>query len=232
MDPNSQANPTDATPQDAAPQDAAPQSEPETASNERTDTPQASDSWHRQLRLDLRGHEGLAGLTSASELAERYIDLSSKAVTVPGEEATEEDWAAYHAKMGVPESPDGYQLEPTETVPEQYVKDFAARAQKANLTPQQARDLYQANIEAHRAVLEEQNQAVEQAEKTLRDEWGEGYDDNVQAAVKAARKLGGDALAKSLVELPAHMSVDVLRKRRHCALSFCALPRSTPVFRN
>lgn len=212
MDPNSQTSETDAAPQDGTTQtDATPQSQPATGENGRTDSPQASDSWHRQLRLDLRGNEALAGINSPSELAERYIEQQKNAVTVPGEDATDEDWAAYHQKMGVPESPEGYQLEPNDIVPEKYVNDFAQRAHEAHLTPEQAKILYDRNVEAHRATIEEHNKAADAAEKGLREEWSEDYEANAEAAVEAARKLGGDKLAKTLAELPATVSVDLFR---------------------
>lgn len=212
MDPNSQTSETDAAPQDGATQtDATPQSEPATGDNGRTDSPQASDSWHRQLRLDLRGNEALAGINSPSELAERYIEQQKNGITVPGEDATDEDRAAYYQKMGVPESPEGYQLEPNDIVPEKYVNDFAQRAHEAHLTPEQAKTLYEQNVEAHRSALEEHNKAADAAEKGLREEWSDDYEANAEAAVEAARKLGGDKLAKTLAELPATVSVDLFR---------------------
>jgi hypothetical protein len=70
-------------------------------------------AFQAQLRGDLQGHEALDGIDGFSTLTERYINLlkeSESALKPLDENATPEEREAYNQRLGVPETPEGYEL--------------------------------------------------------------------------------------------------------------------------
>lgn len=76
------------------------------------------------------------------------------------------------AAVGVPESPDGYDLPGDGAV----VDAFRSKAHEIGLSQEAATDLYQWYQEANTEAMRAQ---ADQVEKQLRDEWGGKYDGNV-----------------------------------------------------
>lgn len=144
--------------------------------------------------------------TSPAELAKSYDHLQrrlGRSVTLPGEDATDDEIADFHGKMGVPDDPGDYQF----TVGE----GREATAEDAAFQGAMAEVLHQAGIGQHQvAALNEgwnayrdqvegsheaaAQQASVDAERALRREWGRDYDPNVNFARRAfAQFVGNDA---------------------------------------
>lgn len=144
-------------------------------------------------------------LKSYSELEGRL----GKSVVIPGRDAKPEEVAAFHKKLGVPESPDGYKFELPKDLPEELQSDEAAQAStgeflkamhEAGAPPavvQSALSWYygtlQAGMEARAA---EQKKATEGADASLQKEWGDDYKANSAFAGRAAKEFGGDAFVE------------------------------------
>jgi hypothetical protein len=115
------------------------------------------------------------------------------AQTVPGKDATPEEWKAFYSGLGVPPDAAGYKLE----VPEGHDPAFATKAagwfHKANVTSEQASALtkeWNAEIASQVAAIEAQRVAAAKADDvTLRNEWQGSYDAELENGKKALREF-------------------------------------------
>jgi len=152
---------------------------------------------------------------SPEDAIKSYRELeahASKALKVPGADATAEDWNAFYGKLGRPESPDKYELKlNTEAVPQDFPYDeksaieFRTWAHEAGLSPQQAQSLHdkfvgqQANV--FTSTLEQRAKAEGDAHRAITTQWGdpdtEGYKHNLEYTSRAISQLGlKDSLVK------------------------------------
>lgn len=144
---------------------------------------------------------------SPDDALKSYRELqthASKALVPPGEGATAEDWSAFHAKLGRPEKPDGYEYRMPEGLSDNFAYDEALAvesrnwAHEAGLTPRQADIMHGKMVQYTDALQKQHDDAMLKAEgeahRDLIREWGdadtEGYKRNVEMAARAARNLG------------------------------------------
>jgi hypothetical protein len=69
--------------------------------------------WRSGLPEDLRGEKALADFKDVGSLAKSYVEtkrLVGDAVRIPKADAKPEELAAFHRKLGVPETPDKYEV--------------------------------------------------------------------------------------------------------------------------
>jgi|GEM_PF-844149 len=152
--------------------------------------------------------------TSIGALAKSYRNLEQMLarqdrVAVPAEGASEEEVAAFYAKLGRPESPDGYELPVPEELKEfeglrseEEVAAFRKAAHEAGLTPKQVQAVAQAHyaqVQGAIAQLKEaQTKARDEAISELAKGWGtsaesEGFKQHIAQARAGAKVLGIDA---------------------------------------
>jgi CRISPR/Cas system CSM-associated protein Csm2 small subunit len=136
-------------------------------------------AFQAQLRGDLQGHEALEGIDSFSTLTQKYIELrqeSASALKPLGEDATPEEREAYYQRLGVPETPDAYEL-PEHEADKSAAGNFAKLAKSANLDKTQAKAMYEAimdnAVERRNQAAEAHNKQIAEAEKALKDQYGE-----------------------------------------------------------
>lgn len=171
--------------------------------------------WLAGLSKDNRSLVEAKGWNAMDDVADGYRNLeshASKALVLPGDDASQDDWAAFYDRLGRPEKPEGYEFRLPEGIPEDMPYDDTLKAQfqawshQAGLTPRQAammHDLYVQNAgELHNQAIEGTQQAVTAAHDALVKVWGdpetEGHKRNVELAGRAIRQLGGDALEAEL----------------------------------
>lgn len=149
------------------------------------------------------------------EQAKKLGDATKDMVRIPGKDASPEEVKAYKEKLGIPETPDGYEFKAPKDLPEglpydgERAKDFAAKAAELNLTKTQAQGLHDwatKNGVSDFTLSKEQSdaKAVEnaQAETTkLTKLWGpldgQTFKANAAFADKALMEIGGqEALAE------------------------------------
>ncbi|MHB9878293.1 hypothetical protein ACSMXM_01310 [Pacificimonas sp. ICDLI1SI03] len=103
--------------------------------------------------LKAKGYKSVSGLAKSYREAERQI--RNGGVEVPGENATDEQRAAYREKMGIPDKPEGYEFAIPQNLelPEgaglndDLVAFYGDAAHKLNLPKDQARALFDAVVE-------------------------------------------------------------------------------------
>jgi hypothetical protein len=142
---------------------------------------------------------------SVTDLARSYAELEKKIgqktegmIKVPGDESTEEERAAFHAALGVPDSAEDYEISLPDEVTEGLDWDegvmgpIKEAAHRIGVSPAQLSDLVaaQAQIEKEQVQLYQQEQ--EQAQEALRREWGVDAEKNAELVQRGLAFAGVD----------------------------------------
>ncbi len=176
-------------------------------------------SWRDSLPDDLKTAAPLAKFTDIPSLARSYTQLEHRfhesgrkdAIIKPGENATPEDWTAFHAKGGRPESADKYDIKVPDdvkakiTVTDDFVKNFKERAFNAGLTPLQAGTLFGTVLEANVSMKEQLDAkkltARGEAKAALQKAWGEAFPAKLENINRMVEKFAEDADVPQLKEI-------------------------------
>lgn len=173
-------------------------------------------AWTQQLPKELRDNadfmKQIAKFNTIGDLGKSYSELESKlgkSIIQPGEDASEEDIAAFYSKLGKPETADGYGLT------EEKHKAFIEAAYKNNLTVKQAQALY-ADLEATANTAINQAKANLQAQakattEALKQEYGNHYEAKIQMLQRGVNEYGGKALGEKLQATGLIADPDVVR---------------------
>jgi hypothetical protein len=164
-------------------------------------SPQSSDQptgdipgWHDRLPQDLKGNATLAKFKDQNEVYPAYIELERKlsemgenSVTIPGEDASDEDWSRFYSKLGRPESIDGYEFEEVEGASLDTVSQwFKEQAFASRLDPKVANAIHKGILEKGVEALNQVRAAkvaeYEQGQAELKQEWGAEYKPNLEKA--------------------------------------------------
>lgn len=127
----------------------------------------------------------------------------ANALTMPGKDATPEQWGEFYAQLGRPETPEGYELPLPEGDDGAFAKQVAPLLHKHGLSAEQAKGLagdwnemvasmakQDAEAQAaHNAQMHAKNTAEAASLKT---EWGQQHDANMEFARRAVRQFMGD----------------------------------------
>lgn len=136
-------------------------------------------------------------------LVNRALDMRrqlSTAVVRPGKDAKPEEIAAYRARIGVPENPDGYEFtsindEPTE-VDRQFFGIMGKLFHEHDVPAETAKALNAAfnefSVGLQKAQVEADKEYAEATEADLRKLWGAEWDKNNEFAQRAAAAVFGD----------------------------------------
>ena len=156
-----------------------------------------------QYADDLKGNETLGAFDSITEQSRAHLALLEKlegAVTIPGEQATSEDWDQFFSKLGRPGQADDYNLtkpegEGAQLYSEQFGKDFRQKAFSTGLTQGQAQEMHnwfnQQQISAYKELLQSQETAKQESLKALRKDWGGDFEKNLGHMTRAVKQFGG-----------------------------------------
>lgn len=175
---------------------------PATNPPENNQTPPAPTSWKDTLPDDIKADPSLKSIEDVSNLAKSYVHaqrmIGKDKIVVPSQFATDDEWRGVYQKLGLPDSPDKYELKLPEDIKEeekvQYnqLKEFAI---KNHILPKQLQATmdYFNNIHAEQSKMAEarQSQEFEAQVGSLKKEWGENYDANLQRARVAVEQIGG-----------------------------------------
>lgn len=135
------------------------------------------------------------GKLDGKNLIKSYVhakrQLGRNKITVPGENATDDEWTEVFRNLGLPTDADKYTLnEKNEGVlaPE-FNSEFQAKAMEAGILPQQAQKMLDWYSDSVKQMTETEqatnNQNYNEGLTNLKNEWGQAYDRNLQIAKKA-----------------------------------------------
>lgn len=159
--------------------------------------------WYATIpEAEARAHIEAKGYKNPAELALANYSLTKmqrgdpSVVGLPGQNATDDDWKAFYAKLGRPETPDGYDIKFGEgvTADEAMVKWGKQTFHEAGLTPKQAQavadkwNAFVAEQNATGAASVAQKNDAELAQLTAR--WGADLDRNKAAGQRVVKTLG------------------------------------------
>ena len=166
----------------------------------------ATESWHSGLSEEYRGNESLSQIPDLNTLAKSYLDAQQYAggsIRIPGEDASTDDWTAFnskltskvptllnlpsdeseardamYARLGRPDTKDGYQVEGADP-------EFLQWAHDNGLSTAQVK-AWQENTQGQSTQNQEANDAqMQEANDLLKKEWGHAYDAKLAAAKNA-----------------------------------------------
>lgn len=166
-----------------------------------------TNSWRDALPKEIRDHEAIRDMSKPGELANAYIqklEQSENSVSIPGEEATDEDWNAFYGKLGKPDSIDGYTIELSEDIEDvaklyfdkEFIATYKEAALGAGLNQGQAEKVFgkiAKTFNDKAAGIKDQLRTA--TEKQLKDEWKGNYKENLKKSQLALKKLFGEDVA-------------------------------------
>jgi len=171
-----------------------------------------SEGWLDRLPKDLADSKQILGQfkdingvlkTLASQ--QKMLGKKADAILIPDENASPEEKSAFLKKLGVPDSPDAYQLRPKDLPAgyewdENVAKEFNALAHQNGIPPKAMDALLSkyAAFEAQRAeqTAIQQKAEVEAGRKALAEAWGDKYEVELSVARRAAQVAGVDVNSK------------------------------------
>lgn len=122
------------------------------------------------------------------------------AVKLPGKDATPEQWSEFYKQIGAPDKAEAYELPLPEGDSGEFAKTASEWFKEAGLLPQQAKALatrwneftlaqqkaYEVSEQARIQALDAKNK---EEDASLRTEWGQKHDGNLELARRAARQF-------------------------------------------
>lgn len=202
----------------------------ETPEEAPVEAPEATpdDDWRASIE-DEKARKFADSFTSPAAAAESAFKMRqqlSKAIVPPGKDADEDAMADYRKKIGVPESPEGYELKPSENLPEEVreevfesdegktlLNDFIAKMHATNATPAQVQtavDAYMGYIVAgQQASNEEMQKKVESLDNDLKREWGKDAEANERFGKQAVKTFDTDGSLTDMLEEATYQGVQL-----------------------
>lgn len=144
-------------------------------------------------------HDALKGFQKPTDFVKEALtwkDQLSNSIVKPPEGATAEQVAAYRQAMGIPENEDGYELPQSEMMNEEFVKQQKEFYLKNNFTAEQAKAVHEALIgqmvKGVDALQKANLEARQEAERTLKTELGDKYNQTLTDAKNALRRFASE----------------------------------------
>jgi hypothetical protein len=165
--------------------------------------------WLSGVGEEYRDHEFVKDKKTPTDMVKAAIEMREKLKTaayVPGENATDEDRAAWRKAKGVPDGADGYQLD-TSGLPKELVNDeltawFAKNAHELGIGKSEAEALFKRWNEkmttSFESAMNQKKYTEEQGKAELEKEWGESFKANMNRAALAVKRFGGNEFAEYL----------------------------------
>lgn len=173
-----------------------------------TPPPESIPEWRASLPDDLKADPSLATFKDVPSLAKSYVEtkklVGAKAFKVPDATATDEERATFRKTLGVPDTPDGYQIKRPEIAVDSMVwdqnaeKNFLARMHRAGAPPEVVQEAISFYGEFFAAQMEAARREAQAVQSELRREWGPTYDAHVGRANRAVQEYGGEELVNFL----------------------------------
>lgn len=166
-------------------------------------------SWKSKLGADISNAPTLQKFEDTSEglgkAFESHLSLEKllghEKVPIPKNADDVEGWNRFSKAMGIPDKAEGYGLADVELPGN--MKDlsfdknkFAETVHAFKLTPNQAKGLWEAftkqSMDSYNKYLTEHENNLKKVVNTLRSEWGDTYDINVELGQTVINKFAGD----------------------------------------
>lgn len=184
---------------EGAPSTSAPAAATPTAAVSAPEAIRLPDNWLQALDQELRDDPSLKHIKDIPTLAKSYVSgqkmIGQEKISIPSKHATADDWKGVFKKLGLPENVDGYNVDaPKDQVfDENFLKDFKKAAYESNILPDQANKLLNWYGQLSKNAVESSAKAAELATakgvESLKQEWGQAFEQNITKAQAAFREL-------------------------------------------
>lgn len=178
--------------------------EEETTTEETGESKEESTNW-RELIQDEKLRKHAERFTTPDALVQANVDFRqkvSKAVVLPGKNASDEEVSAFRKAIGVPDSEEGYEFPqaaegqelPEETIAAQ--KEWGKLFQENNISKTAAKNILTAyeqfKVAEAEASLKADEAFAEETREYLKSQWKDEYDKNLIIASKAGEQVFGE----------------------------------------
>ena len=165
-------------------------------------TPAANGAWYDGFEnAEVKTWTQAKGFKDASAVAESAYNLeklighdkAGRTLVIPKDDASPEELKAFHAKLGVPDSPDGYQLPVPEGADPAFAKTAAQWMHEAGVPPKQAAALAEKwNAFAADQQKQQNDKLISNSDKAFSDttaRWGKDADANLELGKRFVSQL-------------------------------------------
>jgi hypothetical protein len=152
-------------------------------------TPKWTEQLPREYRDKFTGYESYKDFIKDAAEA---IEIKPKAIIRPADDAPKEDWDRFYASVGRPDGPDGYEIEG------EGLDGFKQAAHRLGLTNSQAKELYNWYGEQGKQRDQEIAKTAETVRESLKQEWGDKYNEKMKAIDRFAKQYGTPELQAEL----------------------------------
>lgn len=165
--------------------------------------------WRASLPPEIKAEPMFKTIADVNTLAKSYVHaqkaIGADKVALPGKHASDEDWGRFYQKVGLPESPDKYEVAiPKEAkfVNPDLMKELKPIAHKAGILPKQLETLigwYEGNsAKAMEAQVSALKAKTDEQVGSLKKEWGMAFDNNLGLANKVLKDHGPEGIGEYL----------------------------------
>lgn len=172
-------------------------------------TPPVND-WRASLPTELKDNAALKKFTSVEALAGSYVNaqklIGGDKIAVPTKHSTPEDWQNVYRKLGVPEKLDDYAIKFKDgvTIDKDFSEQFRTTSHKLGILPAQAQALAEwfsdINTGSEAKVQEIIKQQYNEGVNTLKQEWGNAFELNINRANKLVKEVAGPEIGKHFID--------------------------------
>lgn len=167
----------------------------------------AANDWHTGFDDDTKGWLGEVGIDKlpANEALAKVIPMyrgaekklgipSDQLLRMPKDENDTEGFRGVMAKLGLPETPDGYELKVPEGQPDEFLKTATGWFHELGIPKRQAAGLagkWNEYVSSQQQLAEDRfNAQADKDIQALKDDMGDAYDKNVELARRVRRASG------------------------------------------
>ena len=169
----------------------------------------ANSNWFDSIEdAELKGYVQNKGWKDPVELATGYKNLEKllggEKLPLPKGADDKDGWSRVYDALGRPKTAEDYKLPVPEGDPGTFAKAASAKFHELGISAQQAQSLAEWWNQTQTGQAQNvQQQSAQQAEAdigSLRSEWGQAYDENLELGRRAAREFGLDQAKLSAIE--------------------------------
>jgi len=165
------------------------------------DPPAEDTNWYPDEHAELVTKQGWTG---SADVLRDYNELQKSAsgkVKMPTPESSADEVSAFYDKIGRPVNAEGYELARPElpegmTYDENFEKAMCGVAYEAGIPKAAMQAIVKAynefQVEQYNTVTAELTKTFDEVQNTLKADWKDKYDANLEVARRACKELGGD----------------------------------------
>lgn len=187
-------------------------------------------NWRSAVEKEFAEHPSTADFTDLNGVLKSYVNqqklIGGDKLPKPSSKWGKAEWAEFNKEIGMPDSPDKYELDKADGMSDDdmdWFKNFAHG--ELNLSNRQAQNLWTAlhgrSNEKTKSFMDLKKKAMEEGYSNLKDEWGNKYDDRVAKTNQAIQKLDEDGrFRKWMKDTGINQEPEMLRFAAKVAESF------------